>query len=99
MWQCRFKVDGHWQRASTKQHKLTTAKREGLSLSSYIRNQIVSVLGNKLDDNEYNKLMIEMMTYLFKMTGKLCRKNLDEVEIKAIKKQSDEQLRLWGYRD
>ena len=39
------------------------------------------------------------MTYLFKMTGKLCRKNLDEVEIKAIKKQSDEQLRLWGYRD
>ena len=73
------------------------AKREGLSLSAYIENQIVSVLGNKLDDNEYNKLMIEMMTYLFKMTGKLCRKNLDDVEIKAIKKQSEEQLRLWGY--
>lgn len=69
------------------------AKGEGLSLSEYTRNHIVSVLGNKQDDKEYDKLMIEMMT------GKLCRKNLDEVEIKAIKKQSDEQLRLWGYRD
>jgi hypothetical protein len=73
------------------------AKGEGLSLSEYTRNHIVSVLGNKQDDKEYDKLMIEMMTYIFKMTGKLCRKNLDEVEIKAIKKQSEEQLRLWGY--
>jgi len=32
VWQCRFKVDGHWQRASTKQHKLTTAKESAKRL-------------------------------------------------------------------
>ena len=26
VWQCRFKVDGLWQRASTKQHDLIKAK-------------------------------------------------------------------------
>ena len=75
------------------------AEEEGLSLSAYTRNHIIKLLSDKIDDKEYDKLMIEMVTYLFKMTGKLCRKSLDDVEIKAIKKQSEEQLRLWGYRD
>jgi len=75
------------------------AKREGLSLSAYTRNHIIKLLSDKIDDKEYDKLMIEMVTYLFKITGKLCSKSLDDVEIKAIKKQSEEQLRLWGYRD
>ena len=26
IWQCRFKVDGKWQRASTKEHDLDRAK-------------------------------------------------------------------------
>jgi len=75
------------------------AEEEGLSLSAYTRNHIIKLLSDKIDDKEYDKLMIEMVTYLFKMTGKLCRKSLDDVEIKAIKKQSEEQLRLWGYRE
>ena len=75
------------------------AEAEGLSLSAYTRNHIIKLLSDKIDDKEYDKLMIEMVTYLFKMMGKLCRKSLDDVEIKAIKKQSEEQLRLWGYRE
>ena len=31
-WQCRFKVDGIWQRASTKQGELECAKKKALEL-------------------------------------------------------------------
>jgi len=41
VWQCRFKVDGQWQRASTKQHDLTKAKdaAKRLLIEAEIRKQ------------------------------------------------------------
>ena len=39
VWQCRFKVDGTWQRATTKQHDIKKAKvtARGLMIEAEIR--------------------------------------------------------------
>jgi len=36
VWQCRYKVDGKWQRASTKERKLSKAKEAAKTLLSGI---------------------------------------------------------------
>ena len=74
------------------------AKLKGLSLGELTRRTMLNGLNQGISEVEYNKVMMEQVTYMFKMIAKLCRESLDEHQIKSIKKDSEEQLKKWGYR-